>query len=101
MVCVTAQNLVYFKRCALSAVSEGAGSTGIVASVRQILLRYMPHSQYGVVMDKKNTSSGVSRRRLLQVAGAGVAGGAVLYGLDKLRLLPSFEKPCPCLRQKA
>ena len=30
-------------------------------------------------MDKKNTSSGVSRRRLLQAAGAGVAGGAVLY----------------------
>ena len=46
-------------------------------------------------MDEKNTSSGVSRRRLLQVAGAGVAGGAVLYGLDKLRLLPSFEKPLP------
>lgn len=46
-------------------------------------------------MDDKNTPSGVSRRRLLQVAGAGVAGGAVLYGLDKLRLLPSFEKPLP------
>ena len=46
-------------------------------------------------MDKKDTSSGVSRRRLLQAAGAGVAGGAVLYGLDKLRLLPSFEKNLP------
>ena len=55
----------------------------------------MPYSQCGVVMDKKDTSSGVSRRRLLQAAGAGVAGGAVLYGLDKLRLLPSFEKPLP------
>ncbi|WP_366525784.1 twin-arginine translocation signal domain-containing protein, partial [Desulfovibrio sp.] len=39
-------------------------------------------------MDKNDKSSGVSRRRLLQAAGAGVAGGAVLYGLDKLRLLP-------------
>ena len=46
-------------------------------------------------MDKNDTSSGVSRRRLLQAAGAGVAGGAVLYGLDKLRLLPSFEQPKP------
>ena len=46
-------------------------------------------------MDEKKTTSGVSRRRLLQAAGAGVAGGAVLYGLDKLRLLPSFEKPLP------
>ena len=46
-------------------------------------------------MDEKTTTSGVSRRRLLQAAGAGVAGGAVLYGLDKLRLLPSFEKPQP------
>ena len=46
-------------------------------------------------MDKKDRSSRVSRRRLLQVAGAGVAGSAVLYGLDKLRLLPSFEKPLP------
>ncbi|WP_296966897.1 aldo/keto reductase, partial [uncultured Desulfovibrio sp.] len=46
-------------------------------------------------MDKNDKSSGVSRRRLLQAAGAGVAGGAVLYGLDKLRLLPSFEQPKP------
>jgi Predicted oxidoreductases of the aldo/keto reductase family len=47
-------------------------------------------------MDKNDKSSrGIGGRRLLQAAGAGVAGGAVLYGLDKLRLLPSFEQPKP------
>ncbi|WP_353115438.1 aldo/keto reductase [Nitratidesulfovibrio sp.] len=44
---------------------------------------------------QKERAPGVSRRTLLKAAGAGVTGGAVLYSLDKLRLLPSFEALLP------
>lgn len=37
----------------------------------------------------------LSRRRVLQAAGVGVTGGALLYGLDKLKLLPDFKPPLP------
>lgn len=37
----------------------------------------------------------LSRRNLLKTLGAGVAGGAVLYGADKLRLLPGTDTPLP------
>lgn len=37
----------------------------------------------------------LSRRNLLKTLGAGLAGGAVLYGADKLRLLPGADAPLP------
>lgn len=37
----------------------------------------------------------LSRRNLLKTLGAGLAGGAALYGADKLRLLPGADTPLP------